>query len=74
MTPYDVGEVTVRFTTTADASAGTPRTPATRNVTDLPAATRPGHTLVSRNRVGSMAMARPAQFGTARSGVAMPDA
>ena len=59
MAPDDVAEVTVRFTTTADTLFGTPRTPATRKVTDLPAATRPGQILVSRNRVGSMAMARP---------------
>src|SRR6478672_10989705 len=74
MTPDDVAEVAVRFTATADAFAGTPRTPATRKVTDLPAATRPGQILVSRNRVGSMAMARPAQLGTLRAGVALGDA
>ncbi|MEY9774771.1 hypothetical protein [Arthrobacter sp. MW3 TE3886] len=74
MAPDDVAEVTVRFTTTADTLFGTPRTPATRKVTDLPAATRPGQILVSRNRVGSMAMARPAQLGTLRAGVATGDA
>src|SRR3954454_21254167 len=74
MTPYDVGETTVRFTTTADTPAGTPLTPATLKDIDLPAATRPGHTLVSRNRVGSIATARPAQFGTERLGAVKPNA